>query len=126
MANPGPTNMNIEQRANNSMSSPKLEGSVFKAKVATRHRSRMAAYIAAMNDDGVIDRYFNLPEDERTTIEKSRGKEAQHSDKSTAKPTTWEKGCGLGSTVATSARRLFKKTKQGSKQRVWFASSVDM
>jgi hypothetical protein len=124
-ANPGPININIEQRAANSTSPSKPEGSVFKAKAATRHRSRAASYIAAMNDDGVIDRHINLAEDERTTIEKSRGKEAQHSDKPTVNPTVWEKGCGFGSTVATSACRLFKKMKQGSKQRVRFSPSVD-
>ena len=99
---------------------------MFKAKAATRHKSRAAAYIATMNNDGAINTYINLAEDKRTTIEKSRGREAQHSGKSTVKPTTWEKGCSLGSTVATAACRLFKKTKQGSKQRARFASSVDM
>ena len=72
-----------------------------------------------------IDRCINLAEDERTAIEKSRGREAQHSDKATVKPIAWEKGLGLGSAVATAACRLFKQIKQGSKQRVQFLTSVD-
>ena len=78
-----------------------------------------------MNNEGIIDRYINLSEDERTAIKKSKGRETQHSDKTTAKPTTWEKGQGLGSTVATEARRIFKQIKQRSKQQVQFATSVD-
>ena len=98
---------------------------MFKAKTVTRHKSKMAAYIAAMNDDEIIDRYVNLAEDKRTSITKNKGRNAQHSDKKTSRPTTWEKGLGLGSTVATAARRLFKQIKQQSKQQVRFSSSVD-
>ena len=61
-----------------------------------------------MNNEGIIDRYINLAEDKRTVIEKSKGRKAQYLDKAAARSTTWEKGRGLGSTVATSARRLFK------------------
>ena len=105
MANPDQININIEQRANNSTSPPKPEGSVFKAKAAARHRSRAAAYIAAMHDAGIINRYINLGEDEKTNIKKSRGRAAQYSDKATVKPTAWDKGRDLGSTVATEARK---------------------
>ena len=115
-ANPGPTNININRRANNSTLPPKSENSVFKAKAAARHKSRTAAYIAAMNNGGIIDRCIDLAEDEKTDVEKSRGRKARHSDKATVKPTAWEKGRGLGSTVATAAQRLFKQIKQGSKQ----------
>ena len=61
---------------------------MFKAKVAARQLSKVAVYIAVMNDDGVIDRYINLAEDKRITIEKNSGSEAKHSDKSTVYPTT--------------------------------------
>ena len=81
---------------------------LLKAKAATRHESKTAACIAAMNDDGIIDRYINLAEDKRTAIAKGKGRNTQHSDKKTSSPTTWEKGLGLGSTVALAARRLFK------------------
>ena len=56
--------------------------------------------------------YINLAEDERTAIEKNTDRKAQHSDKATLRPTTWEKGRGLGNTVATTARLLFKQIKQ--------------
>ena len=46
-------------------------------------------------------------------------------DKSTVQPTTWEKGWGLGSTVATAAHYLYNQTRKGNRQRVRFASSVD-
>ena len=124
-ANPGPINSNIKRCANNSTSLPKPNDSVFKAKAAARHESKTAAYIAAMNDDGIIDQYINLAEDERTSIAKNKGRNIQHSDKKTSRPTTWEKGLGLVSTVATAACRLFKQIKQQSKQRVRFSSSVD-
>ena len=115
-ANPGPISIKIKRCANNSMSLPKQEQSVFKAKAAARHESKTVAYIAAMNDEGIIDRYINLAEDERTSNAKSEGRNIQHSDKKVTRPTTWEKGMGLGSTVATAARRLFKQIKQQSKQ----------
>ena len=105
--NPSPTYNNI-----------KSNNSVLKAKAAARHESKT-------NDDGIIDRYINLAEDERTAIAKNKGRNAQHPDKKTPRPTTWEKGLGLGSTVATAARRLFNQIKQQSKQRVRFANSVD-
>ena len=124
-ANPIPTNLNITRRTNNSASPPDSNHSVFKAKAAARHKGRTAAYIAAMNDDGIIDRYINLAEDERTAIEKKKGRKAQHSDKAAVRRTIWEKGRGLGSAVATAARRLCKQIKEGSKKRVQFASKVD-
>ena len=123
-ANPGPTNINIKRHTNNSMSPLKSNNSVFKAKAAVRHKSRTAAYTATINNEGIIDRCINLAEDERTAIEKSKGRKDQYSDKATPRPTTWGKGRGLGSMVATSARRLFKQIKQGSKQRVRFSTSV--
>ena len=61
--------------------------SVFKAKTAARHKSKTAAYIAAMNNDGIIDRYINLAEDERTAIEKKKDRKAQHSDKAAVRRT---------------------------------------
>ena len=70
------------------MSLPKQEQSVFKAKAAARHESKTVAYIAAMNDEGIIDRYINLAEDERTSIAKSEGRNTQHSDKKVTRPTT--------------------------------------
>ena len=103
-ANSGPININIKRRATNSTLPPKPEGSVFRAKVAARHRSSTAAYITAMNNDGIIDRCINVAEGERTATEKSRDRKAWRSDKATVKPTAWEKGRGLGSTVATAAQ----------------------
>ena len=46
-----------------------------KVKAVTQHKSKAAAYIAAMKDDGIIDWYVNLVEDKRTTIRKSRSRE---------------------------------------------------
>ena len=123
-ANPGPPNFNITRRTNIS-ASPTSNQSVFKSKAAARHKGRTAAYIAAMNDDGIIDMYINLAEDERTVMEKNKNKKAQHSDKATVRRTFWQKGRGLGSTVATAARRLCKQIKEGSKKRVRFATKVD-
>jgi hypothetical protein len=54
------------------------------------------------------------------------GRKSQHSDKATIKPTTLEKGWGLGHTVVTAAQRLFKQSKKRSKQRMCFASNVDV
>ena len=90
-ANPGPTNINIKQRADNSASPPKSDNSVFKAKAAARHKSRTAACIAAIDNGGIIDRYINLAEDERTAIMKSKGRKIQHSNKATTRRTIWEK-----------------------------------
>ena len=97
------------------MSPTNPNNSVFKSKAATRHKSKTTAYIAIMNDDGIIDRYINLAEDKRTAIVKNKGRNTQHSDKKSSRPTTWEKGIGLGSTVATAAQRLFKQIKHQSK-----------
>ena len=79
---PGPTNI-IDWRASNGTSPPKSEGNVFKTKVAARRKSKAAVYVAVMNNDGIIDRYINLPEDKRTATEKGRGRESQHLDKAT-------------------------------------------
>ena len=124
--NPGPINHNIvRRRTNNSTSPPVSDHSVFKAKAVARHKSNTAAYIAAMNDGGIIDRYINLTEDERTAIKKKKDRIAKHSDKAAVRRTIWEKGRGLGSTVATASRRLCKQIKEGSRKRVRFAAKVD-
>ena len=71
-ANPGPISINTKRCATDSMSLPKQEESVFKAKAAARHKSKTVAYIAAMNNDGIIDRCINLAEDKMTPPRRAR------------------------------------------------------
>ena len=79
-----------------------------------------------MNEEGMSDRYINSAEDKQTSMAKGRVRKSWHSDKSSVQPTILEKAWGLGSTVATAACRLFKKIKEGGRQRPQFVSSVDM
>ena len=70
--NPGPININIKQCAGNSTSLPKSNNIEFKAKAAAKHESKTAAYIAAMNDDGSIDRYINLAKTRGQPLQRTR------------------------------------------------------
>ena len=78
-----------------------------------------------MNDEGIVDWYINLTEDERTAMAKGKDREAQHLNKPTMQPTKLEKGWGLGHLVATAASCLYTQLKKGIRQRMWFASSPD-
>ena len=55
--------------------------SIFKVKAAARRKSKTAAYIAAMNDAGIIDLHINQAEDERTEMAKKTARSSRHSDK---------------------------------------------
>ena len=70
--------------------------STFKIKAAARRKSKTAAYIAAMNDAGIIDLHINQAEDEQTAMAKKTGRGKHHSDKKSIKPSVLEKGWGLG------------------------------
>ena len=107
-------------------SSRQADSSTFKAKAAAQRKSKTIAYIAAMNDAGIIDLHISLAEDERTATAKRTGRKEQHSYKTTVRPSALEKGWGLGPTIAAAARRLLKQTKNKTKQRVRFARKAEI
>ena len=53
-------------------------------------------YIASMNDNGLVDMYINLAEDERTATAKAGPRNKRHSDKISAKSTLSQKGWAAG------------------------------
>jgi hypothetical protein len=67
-AKPGPPHT-IDKHTGNSVA-PEVEGSTFQAKVAERKRSRAASHATIMHAEGIINRYANLAEDERTAMAK--------------------------------------------------------
>ena len=68
----GPAHKEIEGVS----SSRQAAASTFKAKAERRRKSRTATYIAAMNDEGIIDLHINLAEDEWTVMAKNRAERA--------------------------------------------------
>ena len=91
MSDPGPPS----KEATTDRSSRKATAGTFKANAAVRRKSKTAAYIAAMNDVGIIDLHINLAGNEQTATAKKTGRKKQYSDKTNVKPSVLEKCWGL-------------------------------
>lgn len=74
-----------------------------------------------MIDDGILDMWISKTEDELTARAKQEQQNKNHSDKSNVKPTMVEKGRGIGQTVATSARQLFRQVAKDRTRSIRFA-----
>ena len=96
LSDPGPTSVSGEADGSEGLVCRTKHSSTFKANAAARRKSKTAAYIAAMNDAGIIDLHINQAEDEQTAMAKKTGRGKHHSDKKSIKPSVLEKGWGLG------------------------------
>ena len=74
MSDPGPTSASGEADGSKGPVCRTKHSSTFKVKAAARRKSKTDAYIAAMNEAGIIDLHINQTEDERTTMAKKTGR----------------------------------------------------
>ena len=91
--------------------------STFKVKAARRRLNKLNKYMAAMNDNGIIDFYGNKAEDERTTMAKNDASnvrcvsiDAAHSVSWRAAPSILQRGKNTGYAPSTAVCHFINKS----------------
>ena len=86
----------------------------FQKKVAARSLSNVILYIADTDNNGLVNTYINLAENEQTAANKAGKRTKKQLNTRGAKKSILQKGWATGQAVTTSARRLLKHVQQRS------------